>query len=140
MENEKMCLICQDFVVKIGHDTNLCPNILCQKCGQRGHIKIQCMAGWENMPFPNEIIVKILSYLSLKDLNQCAQVSKRLRNICQNKMILKYLVQFQEQEEKKGAKIITQQLVLLLHAHRCSRKDQDTLNRGELVQPVSILI
>ena len=35
---------------------------------------------WNNLP--DEIILKILSYLSIKDLGQCAQVSKRFQKIC----------------------------------------------------------
>ena len=35
---------------------------------------------WNNLP--DEIILEILSYLSIKDLGQCAQVSKRFQNIC----------------------------------------------------------
>ena len=40
-----------------------------------------------NMPFPNEILFKILSYLNLEDLDLCSQVSKRVRKICQNQKV-----------------------------------------------------
>ena len=33
---------------------------------------------------PDEVVLKIISYLNLKGLAQCAQVSKRLRNICKD--------------------------------------------------------
>ena len=33
---------------------------------------------------PDEVLLKIISYLNLKGLAQCAQVSKRLRNICKD--------------------------------------------------------
>ena len=35
--------------------------------------------------FPDEIILKILSYLNIFDLAKCAQVSKQLMNICEDK-------------------------------------------------------
>ena len=42
------------------------------------------MIGTENMPFPDEIILKILRYLRLGELIQCARVSKRLNTICKD--------------------------------------------------------
>ena len=39
----------------------------------------------ENLPFPDEIMLKILGYLNIFDLAKCAQVSKQLMNICEDK-------------------------------------------------------
>ena len=39
----------------------------------------------ENLPFPDEIMLKILGYLNIFDLAKCAEVSKQLRNICEDK-------------------------------------------------------
>ena len=40
--------------------------------------------------FPDEIILKILSYLSIFDLAKCAQVSKQLMMICEDKKFEQY--------------------------------------------------
>ena len=44
----------------------------------------------ENLPFPDEIILKILSYLNVFDFAKCAQVSKQLMNICEDKKFQQY--------------------------------------------------
>ena len=44
----------------------------------------------ENFPFPDEIILKIFYYLNIFDLAKCAQVSKRLMNICEDKKFKQY--------------------------------------------------
>ena len=44
----------------------------------------------ENLPFPDEIVLKILSYLNIFDLAKCAQVSKQLKNICEDKEFQQY--------------------------------------------------
>ena len=36
---------------------------------------------------PNEIVLKILGYLSLGELIQCARVSKRLNELCEDKSL-----------------------------------------------------
>ena len=41
----------------------------------------------ENFLFPNEIVLKILGYLGLGDLIQCAKVSKRFNKICKDKSL-----------------------------------------------------
>ena len=41
----------------------------------------------ESLPFPDEIVLKILGYLSLSQLIQCARVSKRLNNICEDRSL-----------------------------------------------------
>ena len=76
------CITCQDFKINVGHDSESCPANICKKCGQTGHVKFKCMAGFENLPLPNEIIFKILSYLEIQDLYRCSQTSKRIRGIC----------------------------------------------------------
>ena len=47
------------------------------------------MIDMESLPFPDEIVLKILGYLSLSQLIQCARLSKRLKNICEDRS-LKY--------------------------------------------------
>ena len=79
------CFLCQDFKINVGHDTESCPRRICEKCGQHGHIKLECMVGFENFPLPNEIIFKIFDYLDTKSLYQCCKVSKRIRGICLSK-------------------------------------------------------
>ena len=51
-------------------EANWCPNSTCKKCGQKGHVKMVCMSGMEDLPLPNEILFKIISYLEVKDLYQ----------------------------------------------------------------------
>ena len=75
------CIICQDFKINIGHDSESCPQNPCKKCGQSGHTKLECMVGFENFPLPNEIIFKIFSYLDNQTLYQCCKVSKKFRGI-----------------------------------------------------------
>ena len=41
----------------------------------------------ENLPFPDEVVLKILDYLDLGDLNKCAKVCKRLNNICKDNLL-----------------------------------------------------
>ena len=60
-----------DFKFKIDTDTE-------KNCVQW----YKCMIDMESLPFPDEIVLKILGYLSLSQLIQCARVSKRLKNIC----------------------------------------------------------
>ena len=61
----------------VGHQAEWCPNITCQKCEQPGHTKIHCMSGLEDMPLPNEVLLKILNSLNPKDLGRCAQVNRK---------------------------------------------------------------
>ena len=82
MEDKIICYICQDFKWSVGHDTKWCPKNTCKRCGHKGHSQIGCMAGKENLPLPDEIILRIFGYLDLKDLDRCASVSKRVRQIC----------------------------------------------------------
>ena len=85
MEGDRICIVCQDFEANVGHQAERCPNITCQKCGQPGHTKIHCMIGMENMPLPNEVLLKILNFLNPKDLARCAQVNRKFRDaVCEN--------------------------------------------------------
>ena len=52
---------------------------------QSAHTKIERMIGMENLP--DEIVLKILGYLGLGQLIQCARVSKSLNNICKDRSL-----------------------------------------------------
>ena len=87
LEDGSVCFTCQDFEKNVGHATKWCPKNVCQKCGQKGHVKMVCMFGLENFPLPNEIFLQILGYLSGKDLEQSAKVSKRFKEICDTRKL-----------------------------------------------------
>ena len=54
-------------------------------CKQSAHTKMENMIGMENLP--DEIVLKILGYLGLGQLIQCARVSKSLNNICKDRSL-----------------------------------------------------
>jgi len=89
----EICIVCQDFEANVGHQAKWCPKIICQKCGQPGHVKLHCMIGFENMPLPNEVLFKILNFLNSKDLAKCSQVCTRFGDVVNevsgNRMIQK---------------------------------------------------
>ena len=114
MDNETICFTCQDFKVNVGHETKWCPKNICKKCGQNGHTKIECMVDYENLPLPNEILLKIFDYFDDEDLDKYSQVSVKIKKIC-DKLI-------------NTRKIESKQLLLLLHAHSCLRKDNDSIS------------
>ena len=66
------------------------------------------MIDMESLPFPDEIVLKILGYLSLSQLIQCARVSKRLKNICEDcslnyrssKLVMKELKKISKNRKK----------------------------------------
>ena len=146
MDNNIICFICQDFKVNVGHETKWCPKNICEKCRKNGHTKLGCMINFENLPLPNEILFKIFGYLNEKDLEKCSQVSERFKEIC-DELIFKEisdklvyqdnnLLKIPENPEKTH--LICQQLVLLIHADRCRKKEMEAINNSRPVQPVSI--
>ena len=103
----EICLVCQDFEANVGHQAKWCPKIICQKCGQPGHVKLHCMIGFENMPLPNEVLFKILNFLNSKDLAKCSEVCTRFGDVVSevsgNRMIqMKKLLDNRMMEMKKS--------------------------------------
>ena len=111
MDNLKICIGCQDFEEDVGHEAKWCPNIVCQKCKQKGHTKITCMLGHEDFKtLPNEILLKIIGFIcddvnsSIKfpttfdDLEVFSKVSKRLQETCeaQKKILIEKTMKIQD--------------------------------------------
>ena len=107
----KVCIGCQDFESNVGHEALWCPNIVCQKCQQKGHTKLTCMSGHEDLKtLPNEILVKIIGYVSddanlkfgypciFDGLDEFAKVSKRFQEICetQKRIVIDKTLKIQE--------------------------------------------
>ena len=89
MEKGKMCYICQEHKINEGHETKWCPKNICKQCGQKGHTKIGCMSGMEDLPFAKKILDKIVSFLNIKDLDKFSKVSKKVFEICRHEILLK---------------------------------------------------
>ena len=111
MENLKICIGCQDFEEDVGHEAKWCPNIVCQKCKQKGHTKITCMLGHEDLKtLPNEILLKIIGFIcddvnssikfptTFNDLQVFSKVSKRLQESCeaQKKILIEKTMKIQD--------------------------------------------
>ena len=47
------CYLCQEPKSVVGHDTQTCPNVLCKKCGQKGHVLRNCQVSGEK-PKPKD--------------------------------------------------------------------------------------
>ena len=127
MDHTKVCISNQDFKENVCHETIWCPHIVCQKCEQKGHTKIECMSGHEDLKtLPNEILIKIIGYVcddayssvkyptTFDDLDELAKVSKRFQEICdtQKKMLIDKVMKVKE--------VTPQSLPMLISAWRIS--------------------
>ena len=97
-----------------------------------------------NFELPNEIVIKIYSYLNILDLAVCAQVSKRMRSLCFHQSLefshkfsmvilykrtgirnVKELIKLGGYEQAKinykYIKARKLRLGLILHAHQCRK-------------------
>ena len=70
----------------------------------------------ENLQFPNEIIVNILSYLNIFDLAKCAQASKQLMNICEDKKFQQYC-ELKKIFKKSTLKLSTNDVIMVDITH-----------------------
>ena len=58
------CYLCQEPKSVVGHDTQTCPNVLCKKCGQKGHVVRNCQVSVEKPKDPESATTK------QKDVNE----------------------------------------------------------------------
>ena len=58
------CYLCQEPKSVVGHDTQTCPNVLCKKCGQKGHVLRNCQVSVEKPKDPESATTK------QKDVNE----------------------------------------------------------------------
>ena len=127
MDHTKVCISSQDFEENVCHEAIWCPHIVCQKCEQKGHTKMECMSGHEDLKtLPNEILIKIIGYVcddayssvkyptTFDDLDELAKVSKRFQEICdtQKKMLIDKVMKVKE--------VTPQSLPMLISAWRIS--------------------
>ena len=85
MALEDFCLFCQQW--DVGHETAWCPQTTCRKCGENGHTIKHCQDSFQFFQLPDELLLQILGYLCSYNLANCAQVSKRWRNIVLDKKL-----------------------------------------------------
>ena len=52
------CYLCQEPKSVVGHDTQTCPNVLCKKCGQKGHVVRNCQVSGEKPKNPESVARK----------------------------------------------------------------------------------
>ena len=52
------CYLCQEPKSVVGHDTQTCPNVLCKKCGQKGHVVRNCQVSGEKPKDPESVARK----------------------------------------------------------------------------------
>jgi hypothetical protein len=48
------CYLCQEPKSVVGHDTQTCPNVLCKKCGQKGHVVRNCQVSMVSREKPKD--------------------------------------------------------------------------------------
>ena len=58
------CYLCQEPKSVVGHDTETCPDVICKKCGQKGHVVRNCQVSGEKPKDPESATKK------QKDVNE----------------------------------------------------------------------
>ena len=58
------CYLCQEPKSVVGHDTETCPDVICKKCGQKGHVVRNCQVSGEKPSDPESATTK------QKDVNE----------------------------------------------------------------------
>ena len=101
----QICFVCQE--ASIGHLTNSCPEIVCKKCGQKGHISLDCN---NNEIVNNENNER--KEIQMRQSIACQRLGKayeRLEPVCGNSYdglnVLKSLEEFEmifDMAEKEG--------------------------------------